>query len=156
MTDTSVTQYLDQQGVSYTLLPHQTPAVSIEDAARQRGISPSIMLKTMLLRDMGGLMFVACVPGDQQVDPKKVRAHFECKRVTCVGFEEVQSITGYKPGTLTPFHLTHDIKVIFDRKILELPQVTISSGTDMAGVLLNTQDMLELCTPHISDIVRYK
>lgn len=101
-------------------------------------------------------MFVACVPGDQQVDPKKVRAHFECRRVTCVGFEEVQSITGYKPGTLTPFHLTHDIKVIFDRKILELPQVTISSGTDMAGVLLNTQDMLDLCTPHISDIVRYK
>ncbi|GAM77603.1 transcriptional regulator [Vibrio ishigakensis] len=76
--------------------------------------------------------------------------------MTCVGFEEVQSITGYKPGTLTPFHLTHDIKVIFDRKILELPQVTISSGTDMAGVLLNTQDMLDLCTPHISDIVRYK
>lgn len=156
MTDTPVTQYLNQQGVSYTLLPHKTPAVSIEDAARQRGISPSIMLKTMLLRDMGGLMFVACVPGDQQVDPKKVRAHFECRRVTCVGFEEVQSITGYKPGTLTPFHLTHDIKVIFDRKILELPQVTISSGTDMAGVLLNTQDMLDLCTPHISDIVRYK
>ncbi|GAM77604.1 hypothetical protein JCM19241_4727 [Vibrio ishigakensis] len=39
MTDTPVTQYLNQQGVSYTLLPHKTPAVSIEDAARQRGIS---------------------------------------------------------------------------------------------------------------------
>lgn len=120
MTDTLVTRYLDQQGVSFTLLPHQTPAVSIEDAARQRGISPSIMLKSMLLRDMGGLMFVACVPGDQQVDPKKVRAHFECRRVTCVGFEEVQSITGYKPGTLTPFNLARDIQIIFDRRIIDL------------------------------------
>lgn len=156
MTSTSITQYLTKQGVPFTLLPHKTPAVSIEDAARQRGISPNIMLKTLLLRDMGDLMFAACVPGDQQVDPKKVRAHFNCRRVTCVSFDEVESITGFKPGTLTPLRLPDDIQIIFDTKILQLPQVTISSGSDMAGVLINTSSILELCSPSTSDIVRYK
>ena len=106
MTNTSITKHLIQQGVSFTLLPHQTPATSIEDAARQREISPGIMLKTLLLRDMGGQMFAACVPGDQQVDPKKVRAIYQCRRVTCVSFDEVESITGFKPGTLTPLQLS--------------------------------------------------
>lgn len=136
------------------MMPHSTPAISIDDAAKQRGISSQIMLKTVLLRDMGGKLFLACVPGNQQVDPKKVRAHFNCRRTTCVKSEEVVHITGFKPGTLTPLMLPESITTIFDHSILQLTEVTISSGSDMAGIMLRTEDILRLCKPQFSQITK--
>ncbi|GEA62438.1 hypothetical protein VCO01S_36310 [Vibrio comitans NBRC 102076] len=136
------------------MMPHSTPATSIDDAAKQRGISSQIMLKTLLLRDMGGRLFLACVPGDQQVDPKKVRAYFNCRRTTCVNAEEVVHITGFKPGTLTPLILPESITTIFDHSVLQLPEVTISSGSDMAGIMLRTEDVIKFCKPHFSHITK--
>lgn len=81
---TPITQYLDAQQVPYRLLPHLTPATTIEDAARQRGIKPNQMVKCILLRDMGDNLALACAPGDRNVDPKKVRALLNWRRMTCV------------------------------------------------------------------------
>lgn len=153
---TPIIQYLIQHGVEYKILPHSTPAISIEDAANQRGIATGLMLKTVLLRDMGGLLFLACVPGDQQVDPKKVRAFYQCRRTTCVDFDKVIDITGYKPGTLTPLDLPESIRVIFDNSITHKNVITISSGSDMAGLLVSTKDIITLCKPTTFDIIRYK
>ncbi len=136
------------------MMPHSTPAISIEDAAKQRDISPHIMLKTVLLRDMGGRLFLACVPGNQQVDPKKVRAHFNCRRTTCVNANEVVHITGFKPGTLTPLILPESITTIFDHSVLQLSEITISSGSDMAGLMLRTEDIIKICQPHFSYITK--
>lgn len=154
MLETAVTRLLEKNGVGFRMMPHSTPATSIDDAAQQRGISPNIMLKTLLLREMGGRLFLACVPGDQQVDPKKVRAHFNCRRTTCVNATEVAQITGFKPGTLTPLILPESITTIFDHSVLQLPEVTVSSGSDMAGVMLRTEDVISLCNPHFSDITK--
>ncbi|MDN3717212.1 aminoacyl-tRNA deacylase [Vibrio breoganii] len=154
MLETAVTQFLQRNGVGFTMLPHSTPAISIGDAAKQRGISSHIMLKTVLLRDMGGKLFLACIPGDQQVDPKKVRAHFNCRRTTCVNAEEVVHITGFKPGTLTPLILPESITTIFDHSVLQLAEVTISSGSDMAGIMLRTEDVLKFCKPQFSHITK--
>ncbi|MFC0171981.1 aminoacyl-tRNA deacylase [Vibrio comitans] len=154
MLETAVTRFLQKNGVGFNMMPHSTPATSIDDAAKQRGISSQIMLKTLLLRDMGGRLFLACVPGDQQVDPKKVRAYFNCRRTTCVNAEEVVHITGFKPGTLTPLILPESITTIFDHSVLQLPEVTISSGSDMAGIMLRTEDVIKFCKPHFSHITK--
>lgn len=68
---TALTRYLDEQQEPYRLLPHQTPATTIEDAAKQRGIRPAQMVKCILLRDMSDRYVLACAPGDRAVDPKK-------------------------------------------------------------------------------------
>ena len=67
-------------------------AVSIEDAALLRGIKPNMMVKTMVLRDMGNQYALACCPGDRQIDPKKVRAQLQFRRMTCVDSKEIKSL----------------------------------------------------------------
>lgn len=152
--DTEVTRYLTEQQVSFRLLPHQTPATTIEDAARQRGIRTSQMVKSILLRDMGDQYALACAPGDQSVDPKKVRALLECRRMTCVDLSLVPDLTGYEIGTVTPLLLKTPMPVIFDRKILLEQEVTISSGSVMAGIALHRDDLIRLCNPIFADICR--
>lgn len=151
---TKVTVYLDAQQVQYRLLPHATPAVSVADAAQQRGIRQSQMVKSILLRDMSDLFVLACVPGDQSVDPKKVRSLLNSRRMTCADASTIIELTGYQVGTVTPLLLPHPMPIIFDSRLLQEPEVTISSGSHLAGVALNCQDLIKLCKPTLADICR--
>jgi Cys-tRNA(Pro) deacylase len=149
-----ITQYLEAQQVAFRLLPHQTPATTIEDAAAQRGIRPEQMVKCIVLRDMSNRYAIACAPGNQSVDPKKVRALLNWRRMTCVSMEQVASLTGYQIGTVVPLLLRTPMEIIFDQQILNEPEVTISSGSNMAGVALNCSDLIDLCQPKIAAICR--
>jgi len=151
---TRLTQYLDQQQVGYHLLHHQTPAVSIEDAANQRGILPSQMVKCILLRDMGGQLALACAPGDKSIDPKKVRTLLQWRRMTCVDVDQVEAITGYKIGTVTPLLLKTQMPIVFDHQVMQHSLVTISSGSPMAGIALQAEDLISLCQPVFANIQR--
>lgn len=152
--ETKVTRYLTEQQVSFRLLLHAVPAVTIEDAAKQRGIRTSQMVKSIVLRDMGNLYALACAPGDQSVDPKKVRALLECRRMTCVDLSLVPELTGYQVGTVTPLLLRTPMSIIFDHKILSEDEVTISSGSNMAGIAIRCDDLIKLCNPIFADICR--
>lgn len=154
VSETKLTQFLEQQQVAFRLLHHQTPATTIEDAANQRGITTNQMVKCILLRDMGGKLALACAPGDKSVDPKKVRTFLQWRRMTCVNMKDVESITGYQIGTVTPLLLKTSMPVIFDHQILEQPVVTISSGSSMAGIALQTHDLIQLCCPSFAHIQR--
>ncbi len=154
VTETVITRYLVQQQVNFRLLHHKTPATTIEDAAQQRGILPSQMVKCILLRDMGGQLALACAPGDRNVDPKKVRALLQWRRMTCVDLTDVESITGYRIGTVTPLLLKTPMPIIFDHQITQHSLVTISSGSTMAGIAIATNDLIQLCQPTFADIQR--
>ncbi len=157
MTDpisTHITQYLEAQQVKFRLLPHQTPATTIEDAAKQRGIRPEQMVKSIVLRDMSNRYAIACAPGNKAVDPKKVRALLEWRRMTCVSMEEVVSLTGYKIGTVVPLLLRTPMVIVFDQQLLAEPEVTISSGSNMAGIALSCDDLIQLSQPIIGNICR--
>ncbi|MFM2590940.1 aminoacyl-tRNA deacylase [Vibrio sp. TBV020] len=151
---THITQYLDAEQVTFRLLPHQTPATTIEDAAAQRGIRPEQMVKCIVLRDMSNRYAIACAPGNQSVDPKKVRALLNWRRMTCVSMEQVASLTGYQIGTVVPLLLRTQMEIIFDQQILNEPEVTISSGSNMAGIALACDDLIQLCQPKIASICR--
>jgi len=151
---TPLIQFLTDQHIPFRLLPHQRPATTIGDAAQQRGIRPSQMVKAILLRDMGNQYALACAPGDRSVAPQKVRSLLRCRRMTCVDQTDVESITGYKIGTVTPLLLKHHMPIVFDPSLLEEQEVTISSGDRMAGVALSLQDLIKLCQPIIAEICR--
>lgn len=151
---THITQYLGSQQVSFRLLPHQTPVTTIDDAAKQRGIRPEQMVKSIVLRDMSHRYAIACIPGNRSVDPKKVRSLLEWRRMTCVSMQEVASLTGYQIGTVVPILLKTPMIVVFDRQLLNEPEVTISSGSNMAGIALPCHDLVQLCQPIIGEICR--
>lgn len=151
---TPITLYLDAQQVPYRLLPHATHATTIEAAARQRGIEPAQMVKCILLRDMGDQLALACAPGDRSVDPKKVRALLHWRRMTCVDLSQVEPITGYAIGTVTPLLLKTPMPIIFDHAILQHTLVTISSGSTLAGIALDVNDLVHLCRPQFAHIQR--
>ncbi|USD65645.1 YbaK/EbsC family protein [Vibrio sp. SCSIO 43136] len=147
-------EFLQQHGVAHRVLPHRTPTKSIEETAEQRGIRTCQMVKSIGLRDMDNNYALACVPGNRQADPKKVRALLNSRRMTCLTAQELVEITGYQLGCVTPLALKTPMPIFFDPSLLAETEVTISSGSNMAGIALNCQDLINLCQPTIADICR--
>lgn len=139
--------FLESQQVEFRLLPHQSPTVSIEETAKQRNVCPSQMVKSMVLRDMSNRYALACTAGDTQIDPKKVRAILNWRRMTCVATEQLYDITGYAVGTITPLLLKNPMPIIFDESLSTCSEVTISSGSPMAGIAININDLEYLTKP---------
>ncbi|USD40772.1 YbaK/EbsC family protein [Vibrio sp. SCSIO 43135] len=151
---TELTRYLEQQQVPFTLLLQEKPTLTIEETANARGINAKQMVKSILLRDMGGQYALACVPGDQAVDPKKVRSVLTSRRMTCVSLEDVPQITGYQVGTVAPLLLATEMPIVLDPQLLDNNLVTISSGHPMAGIALTPDSLLRLCQPTLASICR--
>ncbi|SIO03451.1 Ala-tRNA(Pro) deacylase [Salinivibrio sp. ES.052] len=147
---------LDSAQVTYQILWQSHATQSIEQTAAQRGICPSQMLKTIVLRDMGGRYAMACVPGDQQVSPPKVRQYLGCRRMTLANAEQVRTVTGYELGAVAPLATPHSLPVFFDRQIWAYDTVTISSGDRHAGLWVKVEDLIALCQPTLADICRAK
>ncbi|KXF80202.1 aminoacyl-tRNA deacylase [Enterovibrio coralii] len=152
--DTPILSILRDANIPHRILPHQRAATSVLDAAEQRGVNPDQMVKSMLLRDMGGVLALACLPGTASVDPRKVRDILGCRRMTCADSGHVQSITGYSPGMVTPLSVMGFMPIIIDPSLEQYEFVNISSGSPMAGVELKFSDLVALCSPTVADIRR--
>ncbi|QIA62461.1 hypothetical protein GT360_02530 [Vibrio astriarenae] len=152
--NTPIIDLLIKKNIPFKLLEQQVETISIEDTAHARGISPNQMVKSILLRDMGNRYALACVPGDLSVDPKKVRAILNWRRMTCVGLDQLQTTTGYQVGCVAPLLLKQPMPIVFDNQLTQLQHVTISSGQRLAGIALSSQDLVELCQPRLGDICR--
>jgi prolyl-tRNA editing enzyme YbaK/EbsC (Cys-tRNA(Pro) deacylase) len=147
MVDTQVTQFLNSKGIAYRLLPHSEPVFTVEAAASQRGVVKEEMVKSILLRERRKHRFVmACVTGDAQLDTQAVREHLsgDWKRLSFASAEEISIVTGYTMGSVAPLCLPEYVPVVFDDAISRCDKVNISSGDPMAGLEMDSDDLIRL------------
>lgn len=156
--DTKVIALLEKNKVAYRLLPHKEPVFTVEAAAAQRGVVKEEMVKSILLKEKSGerRYVMACVLGDQRLDPKAVRAHMPegWRRLSFASAEEILQVAGYVQGAVAPLCLPEGAPVIFDEAIADCPNVNISSGDPMAGLELKPQDLIRLAGAQLASITK--
>ena len=153
---TRITTLLDGTGVDYRILPHSEPVFTVTAAAAQRGGRQEEMVKSILLRDKNLAYVMACVTGIDQLDPKLVRAVLseDWKRLSFASSEEIQAVTGYVQGAVSPLCLPSEIPVVFDEVIGRCEWVNISSGDPMAGLELRAIDLIRLSGATLAPIAK--
>jgi prolyl-tRNA editing enzyme YbaK/EbsC (Cys-tRNA(Pro) deacylase) len=154
---TKITNILDAHQIPYRLLPHTEPVFTVEAAAAQRGVVKEEMVKSILLRERKKRRYVmACVTGDDRLNPQAVRAALptaeQWKRLTFARAEEILAVTGCVQGAVTPLGLPDEVPVVFDETIARCQKVNISSGDPMAGLELDTQDLISLAGAQLAPI----
>lgn len=153
---TRITDILDAHTISYRWLPHTEPVFTVEAAARQRGVVPEEMIKSVLLREAGqsGRYVMACVPGAARLDPKAVQAALGAgwRRLHFASADEILAVTGCVQGAVSPIGLPDDVPVIFDEAIGRLARCNISSGDPLAGLELAAADLMRIARAWIASI----
>jgi Cys-tRNA(Pro) deacylase len=148
---TTVTEALDKQGIPYRLHIHENPLHSLEQAAKERGLEPTQIVRTLLFRCEQQSYVLVLMAGTKKVNWTKLRRHLGVSRITTATPEQVLEITGYKPGAVSPFGLPSPIRILADHGITDNEEISLGAGIPNAGVLMQRKDLLNALEIEIGD-----
>ncbi|MBK9603732.1 MAG: YbaK/EbsC family protein [Anaerolineales bacterium] len=132
---------LEQLGVPHTVFRHENPVHSFEQAASDRGQRASQVVRSILFRIAEDEFIMALVAGPAQVSWKILRKHLGKSRVSMATEDEVLAVTGYRIGTVGPFGLLNQVKVLIDSSVMLEEEISIGSGMRNTAVILKSADL---------------
>ncbi len=141
ISSTAVTRALDDQGLEYELHVHPGPVNSLEQAARERGLEPAQIVRSLLFRLEQGSYILVLMPGPEQVSWPKLRRYLGRSRITLAGADEVRRVTGFELGAVSPFGLATPLRILADTCLRELDVISLGAGMRAAGIILRRVDL---------------
>ena len=132
---------LDELGIPHRTFFHKGVVTSFEQAARERGQRESQVVRSILFQIRPEEFVMVLVAGPAQVDWKKLRQLVGRSRVRMATEDEVLEITGYRVGTVSPFGLKNQIKVLIEASVLKEEEVSVGSGVRNTAIIMSSADL---------------
>ncbi len=149
--NTAVTLDLDRLGIPYQLHRHPGQLRSLAQAARERGLTPDQIIRSLVFRLEDGSFVMVLMAGEAKVAWPKLRRFLGVSRLTTAAADEVRLVTGYEPGAVSPYGLPEPLRILADEHLLNLEIVSIGAGIRNAGIILRREDLIESTHPEIGD-----
>jgi len=132
---------LEGLGIPHRIFFHEGIVTSFEQAASERGQRESQVVRSILFQTRPEEFVMVLVAGPAQVDWKRFRQLVGRSRVRMATEDEVLEITGYRVGTVSPFGLKNQVKVLIDASVLKEEEVSIGSGVRSTALIMNSADL---------------
>jgi Cys-tRNA(Pro) deacylase len=144
---------LESLGIDHRLFLHEGTVSSFEQAARERSQRPAQVVRSILFQVRPGEFVMVLMAGPAQVDWRKLRQLVKRSRVRMATEEEVIEVTGYPIGTVSPFGVRHQTRVLIDASVLKEEEISIGSGVRNTAIILKSADLIRaLNGPEIVDV----
>lgn len=108
-------------------------------AAESLGVSPSIVLKT-LMAEVDGKPVCVVVPSDREVSMKKLAAAFKGKSANMMKPANAEKVTGYVVGGISPFGQKKAVPTVFEDEAMAHEFVYMNGGQRGLQVKLSPAD----------------
>jgi Cys-tRNA(Pro)/Cys-tRNA(Cys) deacylase len=153
---TNAMRILDTLGIQYEIREYEVdPAdLSAERIARDIGMPPEQVFKTLVARGDRHGVLLAVVPADAEVDFKALARQSDNRTVELVALKEVQPLTGYLRGGVTALAGKRDYPVYVDEQIQLFNVVAVSAGVRGKQMLLAPDDYLRATRATVGPISR--
>ena len=132
---------LANMGIPFKEFIHTGPIHSLEQAASERGQSPSQIIRSILFRLGQGEFVMVLVAGPRQISWPKLRGFLGQSRITMASDEEVFEVTGFRPGAVSPFGLPSLLRILADDGVFIPEEVSIGSGVRGTAIVIKTSDL---------------
>jgi Cys-tRNA(Pro) deacylase len=133
---------LENLGVPHQVFRHEIPVTSFEQAARDRSQRPGQIVRSILFRVRAGEYAMVLMAGQAQVSWKILRKILGRSRISMATEEEVLAVTGYRIGTVGPFGMRRQVRVLVDAGVLNEQEISIGSGMRDRAVILKSADLV--------------
>ena len=124
----------------YAVDPEDLSATTV---AKKVGMPAEQVFKTLLTTGGPGQFAFAVIPGDQELDFKKLARAAEFRRAEMVSLKDVQPLTGYIRGGVTVFGAKKAYPVFVDETAGLFEVISVSAGTRGTQVILKPEDYLK-------------
>jgi Cys-tRNA(Pro)/Cys-tRNA(Cys) deacylase len=153
---TNAARLLDTLGIPYELRPYEVDpddltAISV---ARKIGLPPEQVFKTLLAHTNTGEHVFAVIPGDAELDLKKLAHAAKAKKTELASLKEVEPLTGYIRGGVTVMGAKRPFPAFADETIELFDQISVSAGTRGLQILLAPADYLRAAEATLADLTK--
>lgn len=123
------------------------------DVALKMGQDISSVFKTLVLVNEKKEMIVACIPGSDNIDLKKLAKLSQSKKVEMIEMKQLLPMTGYIRGGCSPIGIQKKHRTFMHQSALEKEKIIVSAGLRGMQLELRPQDLISYLKIEVGDIV---
>ncbi len=140
---TNGARFLEGLGIPFELREYEVDPedLSAITVAKKIGMPPEQVFKTLLTVGEGQHVF-AVVPGDAELDFKKLARATGLRKAEMVSLKDVQPLTGYIRGGVTIFGAKKNFPVYVDETVILFERISVSAGARGTQLILSPDDYL--------------
>jgi Cys-tRNA(Pro)/Cys-tRNA(Cys) deacylase len=156
MTKTNAVRILEEAGVAYRLMDYDVDEsdLSAETVAKKIDMPFEQVFKTLAVRgDKTGVLLVL-IPTGTELNLKAIAMASGNKNCDLLPLKEVQPITGYVRGGVSPLGTKKKFPVYLDETALLFDEMSLSAGVRGTQILLNPEDLVRMTEAVIGDFGR--
>ncbi|MBO9541552.1 Cys-tRNA(Pro) deacylase [bacterium] len=153
---TNAVRLLDQAKVSYRLVEYEVDEsdLSAESVARKIGLRDAEIFKTLALKgDKTGVLLVL-VPAGTELDLKAIAQVSGNKRCEMLPLKDVQPVTGYIRGGVSPIGTKKRFPVYLDQSAMDQATISISAGVRGTQILLAPADLVKMVQATLAPVAK--
>jgi len=135
----------------YEVDPEDLSAITV---ARKIAMPPEQVFKTLLTTGGPNTYVFAVIPGDAELDFKKLARAAGLRKAEMVALKDVQPLTGYIRGGVTVFGAKKAYPVFIDETALLFEQISVSAGTRGTQLILTPDDYIRAAEAQTVDLTK--
>jgi Cys-tRNA(Pro)/Cys-tRNA(Cys) deacylase len=154
MRKTNAARILDQLKLSYELKEYAVDEsdLSAVSVAKKVELPIEQVYKTLVARGDKTGVIVACIQGDLELNLKGLASLSGNKKVEVVPLKEVQPLTGYIRGGVSPLGMKKPYPTFIDSAINDQTKISISAGLRGLQIFLRPSDLISATKAQIGEI----
>jgi Cys-tRNA(Pro)/Cys-tRNA(Cys) deacylase len=144
MKKTNAARLLDSLKINYELREYEIDEsdLSAERVAEKVGLPPEQVFKTLVARGDKTGVLMACIPGNAELNLKAMAAVSGNKKVEMVPVKEIQQLTGYVRGGVSPIGTKKHYPIFLDESAIRFPSISISAGARGSQIFISPKDLI--------------
>ncbi len=153
---TNGARFLEQLGIPFELRTYEVDPgdLSALAVAKKVGMPPEQVFKTLLTSGGPGAYVFAVIPGDAELDLKKLARAAGLRKAEMAPLKDVQPLTGYIRGGVTVFGAKKAYPVFVDETALLFDRISVSAGARGAQLILRPEDYLRAAEAQTADLTK--
>lgn len=153
---TIAARMLDQQKIAYELREYEVNEDELDaiTVARKVNMPPEATFKTLVARGDKTGVIMACIPGNAELDLKKFASATGNKKVELVAVKEIQALTGYIRGGVSPLGTKKKYPFYLDQTALDHERLSVSAGQRGIQMILAPADLQRAAAATLVDLVK--
>jgi ybaK/ebsC protein len=141
---TNGARFLESLNIPFELREYEVDPedLSATTVAKKVGMPAEQVFKTLLTTGGPGSYAFAVIPGNEELDFKKLARVTGLRKAEMVSLKDVQPLTGYIRGGVTIFGAKKSYPVYVDETAVLFDQISVSAGTRGTQIILSPDDYL--------------
>lgn len=144
--DPLLESYFKKHSISYQLYEH--PAVfTVAESKNVAQHIPGLRTKSLFLRDECNRFYLVCMPGEERLNMKLIRAALKVKELHFGSPEELKQELRVAPGSVSLFALIHarSTTLIIDQHVWDAEQIGAHPNINTSTLVISHEALVRFC-----------